>query len=302
MLPRFELIEPDTLAEAVAALAGPGEPPALLAGGTNLLVDMRNRFAGPARLVRLDRVAELKGIEIGEARVRIGSLTTISDLLRREEMETVAPSLVHAARVFAGHMVRNTATVGGNVCYGSPAADMVPPLLSLDASIGLASARGERSLPLGDFLLDYKRTARRPDEVLSAIEWPRPPTGSANLFRKLGLRKGDAITIVGVAVTIGAEDGRCSLARIALGAVAPTVLRAEEAERVLVGEALSPAKVAQAARRAAAACRPIDDLRASASYRRHTVEVLVRRLVTRAWEQAATGGPASQRRPAAGGG
>ncbi len=295
MLPRFELLEPRTLAEAVAALASTEEPPTPLAGGTNLLVDMRNRFAGPARLLCLGRVAELKGIEIGEARVRIGSLTTISDLLRRKDLEAVAPSMVQAARVFAGHMVRNAATVGGNLCYGSPAADIVPPLLSLDASVTLVSAEGERSMPLGAFLVDYRKTARRPDEVVSAIEWPRLPTASANLFRKLGLRKGDAITVVGVAVTIGAEDGRCSLARIALGAVAPTVLRAEEAEGVLVGAALTPVSVAEAARRAVAVCRPIDDLRASAGYRRHTVEVLVRRLVTRAWEQAANGGSASRR-------
>jgi carbon-monoxide dehydrogenase medium subunit len=130
MLPQFELIEPVTLAEALAALAGPGEPPTPLAGGTNLLVDMRNRRAGPARLLRLDRLAELRGVAIADGRIRIGAATTVNELMGRREIAESAPALVQAARVFAGHTVRNAATVAGNVCYGSPAADLVPPLMA----------------------------------------------------------------------------------------------------------------------------------------------------------------------------
>ena len=286
MLPKFQLSEPRSLDEALELMGDEADRPILLGGGTNLLVDLRNRGKATGRLAWLGRIPELRRIDVMTDRVVLGARTTISDLLRRAELETAGPSLVQSARVFAGHMIRNAATVGGNICYGSPAADMVPPLLSLDAELTLASRSGQRTMPLQEFLTGYKATDRRPDEILTAIGWPRLPAGAANMFHKLGLRKGDAITVIGVAVTIAVENGRCSLARVALGAVAPTVLRAKEAEGMLEGERLTPAVIAEAARRAARACRPIDDLRASADYRRHTAEVLVRRLVARAWEQA----------------
>ncbi len=289
MLPKFQLAEPGSLDAALALMAEAVDRPIPLAGGTNLLVDLRNRGKATGRLAWLGRIPELHRLDVTEDRVVLGARTTITDLLRRAELEAAGPSLVQSARVFAGHMIRNAATVGGNVCYGSPAADMVPPLLSLDAELTLASRSGERTMPLQDFFAGYKATDRRPDEILTTIAWPRPPAGSANMFHKLGLRKGDAITVIGVAVTIAVDNGRCSLARVALGAVAPTVLRAKAAERTLEGERLTPAVIAEAARLAAEACRPIDDLRASADYRRHTAEVLVRRLVARAWEQASGG-------------
>jgi CO/xanthine dehydrogenase FAD-binding subunit len=286
MLPKFQLTEPRSLDEALALMAEAADRPIPLAGGTNLLVDLRNRGKPAGRLAWLGRIPELRRLEVTRDRVVLGARTTITDLLRRTELEPAGPSLVQSGRLFAGHMIRNAATVGGNVCYGSPAADMVPPLLSLDAELTLASRSSERTVPLHDFLIGYKATDRRPDEILTTIAWPRLPAGAANLFHKLGLRKGDAITVVAVAVTIAAENGHCSLARVALGAVGPTVFRAKAAERTLEGERLTPAVVAEAARRAAEACRPIDDLRASADYRQHTAEVLVRRLVQRAWDQA----------------
>jgi len=291
MLPKFQLAEPGSIDEALELMKDEVDRPILMGGGTNLLVDLRNRGKAAGRLAWLGRIPELRRIEVTKDRVVLGARTTITDLLRRAELETAGPSLLHSARMFAGHMIRNAATVGGNICYGSPAADVVPPLLSLDAELTLASPSGQRSIPLQEFLTGYKATARRPDEILTSIGWPRPPAGAANMFHKLGLRKGDAITVIGVAVTIAVENGHCSLARIALGAVAPTVLRAKGAERLLEGERLTSAVIAEAARHAAQVCRPIDDLRASADYRRHTVEVLVRRLVARAWEQACVAHP-----------
>jgi len=285
MLPKFQLAEPRSLDEALELMKDEVDRPILMSGGTNLLVDLRNRGKAAGRLAWLGRISELRRIDVTKDRVVLGDRTTITDLLRRPELETAGPSLVQSARVFAGHMIRNAATVGGNICYGSPAADVVPPLLSLDAELTLASPSGQRSIPLQEFLTGYKKTDRRPDEILTAIGWPRPQAGAVNMFHKLGLRKGDAITVIGVAVTIAVENGRCSLARVALGAVAPTVVRAKEAERMLEGERLTTAVIAEAARYAAQVCRPIDDLRASADYRRHTAEVLVRRLVARAWEQ-----------------
>lgn len=285
MLPTFELLEPKSLDEALAALADGGGTP--MAGGTNLLPDLRARGEANGRFVSLSAISELRRIDHGEGRVVMGGGTTLTDILRDPALRLSAPSLVAAAEVFAGLMVRNAATVGGNICYGSPSADVVPPLLSLDADVTLAGHKGERSIPLDSFFLDYKKTAMRADEVLTAVSWTPPDPGAANLFYKLGRRKGDAITVTGVAVTVVAKGGRCAKARIALGSVAPTVFRAKDAEGILEGEVLTDELTEAAARAAADACQPIDDLRASAEYRSHTAHVLTRRLLRQAWDLAA---------------
>ncbi len=277
----FELERPPDLAGVLASLAdGPAE---ILAGGTNLIVDLRARRVRPHRVISVDRVEELRGITTRDGRLELAARTTVSDLLRYPGMARYGPSVLGACRRFAGLMVRNAATVAGNIACGSPAADLVPPLLTLDAEITLASRAGSRTLPLADYHRDYKRDCRRADEIITAISWRRPPDNSWNRFYKLARRIGDAITVTGVAVLVSARDGCCDHARIALGAVAPTPFRVRQAEALLEGRSLTPSLIASAAEQAAEACRPIDDVRASAAYRRHTVEVLVRRLVSDAW-------------------
>lgn len=271
----FDLDMPSSLAEALGML-GDGALP--LAGGTNVLVDLRAKRAQPKRLVSLSRLKELRGIRAHEGAIRIGGGTTVTDLLQSDAIARVAPALVEAAQVFGGQMVRNAATVAGNIASGSPAADLVPPLMALDAELTLVSARGRRTSPLASYYLDYKKDVRAADELIEDIGWTPPPR-SRSLFYKLARRKGDAITIVGVAVTIAAEGGRCTRARIALGAVAPAVMRARDAEAMLEGQALTPALIDAAAQKAADLARPIDDVRASAEYRLHGVRVLTRRLV-----------------------
>ena len=290
MLQAFELTIPTSLDEALGALCDAAVP---LAGGTNLLVDMRGGTDMPPRLVGIDRLAGLRRIETAGGRVALGALTTITDVLRHPDMATLGPSMVASARVFGGQMVRNTATVAGNVAYGSPAADMMPPLLSLDAEVTLTSARGSRAMPLDGLFTGFKESQREADELITEIAWPTPAANGVNLFYKLGLRKGDAISIVCLAVTVVAEGGICASARIALGAVAPTVIRARGAEAMLEGAALTPELIDDAARRAAEECSPIDDIRASARYRRHVVHMLTRRLVGQAWDQIITTGDAS---------
>lgn len=286
MYAEFDLDMPETLADALEALAGAGgREISPLAGGTNLIVDIRARREWPERVVSLGKIGELRGIRAGADRIEIGARTTVSDLLASPEIAVAAPSLVDAARVFAGQMVRNTATVAGNIACGSPAADLVPPLMSLGAEVTLASMAGERTVPLDEYFLGYKQDARKPDELITKIAWPRLPDNAANSFYKLARRKGDAITITGVAVTVAAEGGKCSMARIALGAVAPVVLRAKKAETMLEGKALIPDLIARAAATAAGECSPIDDVRASAEYRLHTVEALTRRLLSQGWDR-----------------
>lgn len=286
MYAEFDLDMPETLADALAALAGAGgREISPLAGGTNLIVDIRARREWPERLVSIAKISELRGIRAGAERIEVGARTTVSDLLASPEMAVAAPSLVDAARVFAGQMVRNTATVAGNIACGSPAADLVPPLMSLDAAVTLASKAGERTVPLDEFFLGYKQDARKPDELITKIVLPRLPANAANSFYKLARRRGDAITITGVAVTVAAAGGECSMARVALGAVAPVVLRAKKAEAMLEGQALTPELIAEAAATAAGECSPIDDVRATAEYRLHTVEALTRRLLSQGWDR-----------------
>lgn len=282
----FDLSIPQTLDEAVAVLAERGGDGVLpLAGGTNLLVDIRDRRAAPARLVSLARLKDMRWIDVRDGRAAIGGRTTFGDLLRHPGVEEAAPSLIACAKVFGGQMVRNAATVAGNVAYGSPAADVMPPLLSLDAEIELRGPNGTRRVPLDGYFTGFKQSVRRADELITAIEWRPPDPGAANLFYKLGRRKGDAITVVGVAVTVGAQNGHCTGVRIALGSVAPVVARAHQAETMLEGEAPTAELIDAAARKAAESCEPIDDLRASAEYRRHCTHALVRRLLGQAWAQ-----------------
>ncbi len=286
MIAEFELETPDRLDAALALLAegdaGPGAP---LAGGTNLIVDLRSGRESPGRVVDLGAIDALRGIEAGADTITLGARTTVTDLLTAPEIAAHAPALVEAARVFAGQMVRNAATVAGNIACGSPAADLVPPLMTLDAEVTLASAAGERAVPLAAYYTGYRADVRRADELITRIRWPRPPENSTHSFYKLARRKGDAITVVGVSVALSVEGGRCARARIALGAVAPMVVRAPKAEAMLEGAALTPALIEDAARQAVAECAPIDDIRASAAYRRHSVHVLTRRLVTAAWDR-----------------
>jgi len=292
MYAEFDLHVPEDLNGALAMLAGNhGEETIMpLAGGTNMIVDLRARTVAPAALVSLARVPGLRGIVFAEDRVRMGGRTTVSDMLRCEALAYSAPSLDASARVFAGQMVRNTATVAGNICSGSPAADLVPPLMALDADVTLESRSGTRTLALADFYRDYKVMARRPDELLTEVSWPAPRGDSINRFYKLARRKGDAITVVGVAVAMRVVNGRCRDVRIALGSVAPVVKRARAAEAALEGEAPSAERIEAAAQAATDEVSPIDDIRASAAYRSHCVRVLTRRLLTEARDRLDGGG------------
>ena len=276
----FELERPASLGEAIEALARPGA--LALAGGTVALIGLRDRSLRPARVVSLDRLDGLRYIRADGGQIRIGARTTVSDLMAAPEIAATAPALAGATRVFAGLMVRNAATIGGNIACNSPAADLVPALLTLNAAVTLEGPEGRRQMPLAAFHTGYGTDSRLPGEIITEISWPQPPEAARQLFYKLARRAGDAITVTGVAVLLASEGGRCSRARIALGSVAPTVFRAEAAEACLQGARLTAGTISEAARLAREAARPIDDIRASAQYRRDMVEVLVRRLLTQA--------------------
>ena len=282
MLPEFIAVQPTALPEALELLVDDGVLP--IAGGTNVVADLRAGKHHPRTLLDLTRVPELRCIYADGDRVVVGGGTTISDLLRDPLVFEHAAALAQAAAVFANPLIRNRATVGGNLADASPAADTAPPLLALDAEVELASAHGTRRLPLADFLVGVRRTLRRPDELITAVRFPVTTNDErrTTAFHKIGLRKADAISVLSAAVAVTCDGaGRCTSARIALGAVAPRPLRATAAEAVLTGEKLTPAIIAESARLASEAASPISDIRGSAAYRRQVTEVVVRRLLER---------------------
>ena len=280
MLPEFDLLMPKTLPEALEMLAHGAPEVAPLAGGTGLLVDMRGGLRRPGVLVDVSRLDELRAVRREDGHVVVGGGVTLTDLLEDPLVARHAPVLRQGAAVFANPLVRNRATLGGNLAYASPAADTAPPLLVLGAEVELQSQRGGRRVPLADFITGVRQTACCGDELLVAVRWPVPAPRAASAFRKLALRKADAISVVSVAVLVERDaDGRCLEARIALGAVAPTPIRAHAAEELLRGQALTPAAIAEAAHLAAEATCCVDDVRGSAAYRKRVTDALVRRLL-----------------------
>lgn len=288
MLPEFELLRPGSLDEALELLEKYGPDARPIAGGTNVLIELRDDFAGPPVLVDIGRLPELQGVALSRdgASVSVGGGVTISELLRNPLIAQHARPLRQAAAVFASPLVRNRATVGGNLVDASPAADTAPPLLALGAQVELASIAGTRCVPLTEFFTGVRRTVRRPDELLTRLFWPvSDKRGGA--FHKFGLRRADAISVISAAVTAQFNgDGQTHAATIALGAVAPRPIRVFEAERLLCEHEWTGELIAEVAHLAAEHTSPIDDIRGSAAYRRHIVEVIVRRLLS----QVAPGG------------
>jgi CO/xanthine dehydrogenase FAD-binding subunit len=208
---------------------------------------------------------------------------TIEALLNDPLIKQHATVLRDAASVMANPLVRNRATLAGNLVNASPAADTAPPLLVLDAEVELRSEQGSRRLPLDQFFTGVGETIREPHELLTSIRCPLPAATSAAAHRKLALRKASAISVVSAAVALAFDgDGCCEQARIALGAVAPTPIRAYEAETALLGRPPTAETIAEAAHLAVRATSCIDDIRGCVAYRQHTAEVLVRRLLTEA--------------------
>ncbi len=274
-----DLHHPASVADAVALAARLGESARFVAGGTDLVIQMARGRAAPAHLIDITRLPGLDGIVAGGDAIVIGALTTHKSIERHPPFQQGLIALVEAARVIGGHQVRNIATVGGNIVNASPAADLVPALLVLDAEAILVSEAGERTVALDGFLIGPGRSDRRTGELLRAVRFARPAPFSATAFLKAGRRKAMEISVVCAAasLTLDPASGRCVRARIAVGAVGPRTLRFERAEQLLEGQVPTPALLQAAAGAAAESCRPIDDVRASAAFRRSLVQTLVGR-------------------------
>ena len=282
----FEYHEPTSVREAVELGARFGVDGCFLAGGTDLLVQIRRGQILPRHVVSLHRVPGLDAIETNGS-IALGALVTHRRLERAAGFRGALAALSESAAVVGGHQIRNVATVGGNIVNASPAADVVPVLLALDATLDLLGPDGERSLPLEAFASAPGVTARRPGELVTRARCPRLAPNSATAFLKAGRRRAMEIALVCVAVrlTLDASRERCLEARIALGAVAPVTLRARAAERGLQGRPLTAPVMAEVGRAAAGECQPITDVRASARYRALLVATLVERALARCHER-----------------
>ena len=278
----FEYHQPASVAEAVEMGARFGADGRFLAGGSDLVIQMRRGKVAPRHVVDLYRVSGLDRIATNGA-VQLGALVTHRAIERHPAFHGRLRGLAEGAEVVGGHQIRNVGTVGGNVVNASPAADVVPVLIALDAEVICANPGGGRTMRLDEFLLGPGETAREPGELLTAIRFPMLQGPAATAFLKAGRRRAMEISVVCVAarLTLDATGDRCVDARIVLGAVAPTSWRARDAERGLEGRAPTPDAFREAGRAAAAGCRPISDVRASARYRQLLVETLVPRALAR---------------------
>jgi carbon-monoxide dehydrogenase medium subunit len=285
----FDYLAPDTVEAAVAALAENGPDARALAGGTDLLVDLKHESVSAGMLVDLTRISECKGIEETDDGLSFGSLVTHAEIMDSELVRKFAPSMIDAARTVGAVQTRNLGTLGGNLVTCVPSLDSGPVLIALDAEVTVAGAEGRRRMTLADFFVSPRKTALRPGEILVDIVIPAANLGKSCSFRKFGLRKGQALALVNAAAAVALDDsGALTETRIALGAVSPTVIRAREAEARLDGNKPGPSLIVEAADIAVAEARPIDDFRASADYRRELIRVLTGRVLNEAIEGAAS--------------
>jgi len=274
-----DYVAPASLDEALQILAEKKTTARLVAGGTDLMLELeRGVRKGVETIIDLTRLPGLDAIILDEQEViHLGPLVTHNQAAASKLLRERAFPLVSAAWQVGAPQIRNRATVAGNLVTASPANDTITPLMALDASLVLASVRGRRTVRLQDFYTGVRRTVLEPDEMLLEILFPAMGHTRRGTFLKLGLRRAQAISVVNVAVVLDLDGETVRSAVVTLGAVAPTILHAPEAEAFLAGKTLIPEVIAQAGELAAAAARPIDDLRGSAAYRRAMVKVLVER-------------------------
>jgi CO/xanthine dehydrogenase FAD-binding subunit len=272
-----DYVRAGSVAEILAVIDRSPIPARLIGGGTDLLAKLDRQSSDRVVVVDVSDVQELAGIGLADGGLRIGAATKLADIENCDLLRGAWCVLADAAVQIGSPQIRNLATLGGNICNASPAADTVPPLLVLDARAEVISSKGRRTLPLAEFFAGPGATVLNGSEVLAAIYLPEPPPGAAATYLKHSPRRAMDLAVVGVAALLAPANGRLE-ARIALGAVAPTPLRAREAEARLAHAAyIDDGVISDVARLAAREANPISDVRASAEYRSAMVETLTGR-------------------------
>ncbi|MBI2917145.1 MAG: xanthine dehydrogenase family protein subunit M [Chloroflexi bacterium] len=284
---RFEYLEPTSLGEAVSLVDRHWGQVRVMAGGTDLLVRLKQRVIRPQYVLNLKRVPGLDGLTYAKGQgLRIGALTTIRTIETSPVVKEHYPVLAEAAGMLGSVQVRNLATVGGNLCNASPSAEMPPGLLAYGAQARIVGPKGERTVPLDQFFLGPGQTCLLQGDLLAEVLVPESAPKTAGVYIKLSPRAAMDCAVVGVAAVVTLEDGKCKDCRIALGAVAPTPLRPRSAEDLLRGKPLDPGLRERAGQAAMEEAKPITDVRGSAEYRKEMVKVLTRRAVQQAFQRA----------------
>ncbi|MYG08866.1 xanthine dehydrogenase family protein subunit M [Candidatus Poribacteria bacterium] len=281
-LKSFEFYEPTTLAEASRLFAE--EHAQLLAGGTDIIIGMKAYTETPETVISLQKIPGLAGITTDGDSISIGAMTKVREVELSGDIPQHHTALAEGASEIGSIQIRNLATIGGNIAHASPAADTVAGLLVADAQVDIASADGERSVPIDELFTGPGQTVLTPGEIITRFRLPKPASGSHYIKHKI--REVMDLAFIGVAAAVNLDNGTITDARIGLAAVAPTPIRATAAEDLLKGNAPTPALLEQAGETAAAGCSPISDLRCSAEHRREMVDVLTRRTLQYALERA----------------
>ncbi len=274
---QFEYTKVASVEEALELLAaGEGEAK-VIAGGTDLLVNILEGLESPPALIDIGELTELKGIEEKEGMIELGPLVTHAEVEGSELLRKKAEVLVSACSEVGAVQIRYRGTIGGNIATASPSGDTVPALYALGATVVIRGGQGEREIAIEDFFTGVKRTVLEPTELIVKIRFPGVPESARTFFKKLGQRKALAIAKVSVAGYLDFKDGVVEEARIALGAVAPTVIRAEKAEQSLKGKELSGEVIAEAGRLTTEVSKAITDIRSNAEYRDEMAGLLLTR-------------------------
>jgi len=287
MIKDFEYLTPKTLKEALTLLDKYKDECKVIAGGQSLLILMRQGLVAPPYLIDIKGLSELSYIKDAKEGLKIGALTTHRAIEKSPVIKKKFSVLAEMEERLASIQTRNWGTIGGNICHADPAGDPIPVLIALNATLTTAGLKGERNIAVEDFCRDYFETALEPGELLTEIQVPPPPPRTGAAYTKFNIIESDlATTGVAVSVTLGAGDGVCQDIRIALGASAPTPMRAKKAEAVLRGKKITDALLKEAGEVASTEAEPISDIYASAEYRRELVKILVARMAKEASARA----------------
>jgi CO/xanthine dehydrogenase FAD-binding subunit len=271
-------LAPQTLDEAIGAFAAAGSAGRILAGGTDLLVQMRAGVVRPGLIVDIKKISEMTGIEeTADGGFRMGAAVSGMVLAEHPRFGKVWPGVLEAISLIGSKQVQGRASAGGNLCNGSPAGDSVPAMIAAGAIVTLQGPGGRRELPVEQVPAGPGRTNLKPGEILVGFTLPPRPPGSSDAYLRMIPRTEMDIAVVGVGVSLTLKGGVCTAARVGLGAVAPTVLLVEAAANALIGSRLEDAALEKAASACSAACRPIDDKRGTIVYRTKVAGVLLKR-------------------------
>jgi CO/xanthine dehydrogenase FAD-binding subunit len=273
----FDFIQPETTDSAILALSEYSPNVRILNGGTDYIVELKHVAQSPGVVVDVSRLKDLKGIDIIDAGLRIGAGVTHTEIMADPLIKEHVPAMIDAAHTVGAVQTRNLGTLGGNLVTCVPSMDSGPTLLALDAGVTIMGAKGTRKSSLSDFFVAPRKTSLAPDELLLEIIIPKENLGKPASFIKFGLRKGQALALVNAASALWVDKNKFKDVRIALGAVAPVVIRAKKAETMLEGQAVSEELIKEAAKVAVEDAKPINDFRASADYRNDLIEVGARR-------------------------